>query len=106
MKKPLRFLYSRKVLAAVLFLSAVTIYTAKNLHDEYESEESESEREENESPAEVLGPWDMMGSMRSFPNANGEISAAKYVEAFEHMKRMPVVKTNTDPRARGQVLSP
>ncbi len=106
MKKPLRFLYSRKVLAALLFISAVAIYTAKNLHDENESEESEREREENESPAEVLGPWDMMGSMRSFPNANGEISAAKYVEAFEHMKHMPVAQTNSDPRSRVQAPSP
>jgi len=105
MKKPLRFLFSRGILASLLLLSAVAVYVSKNSPYEFESEE-EREREENESPAEVLGPWDMMGSMRSFPNTNGEISAAKYVEAFEHIKGMPVVKTNTDPRARVQVLSP
>ena len=105
MKKPLRFLFSRSILASLLFLSAVTIYISKNLPGSFESEELE-EREENESAAEVLGPYDMMGSMRSFPNVNGEISAAKYAEAFEHMKRMPVAKTSSDPRARVQAPSP
>jgi hypothetical protein len=102
MKKPLRFLFRRKLFATLLFLSAAAIYTLNSLPGEFESEESERE----ESAAEVLGPWDYMGSMRSWPNPNGEISAAKYVEAFEHMKRMPVAKTNRDPRARVQAPSP
>ncbi len=105
MKKPLRYLLY--VIACLSVISCFLFFALKNESFSFESEsEEEREREEKEGAAEVFGAMDMWGSMRSFPDTNGEISAAKYVEAFEHMKRMPVAQTNTNPMARVQAPSP
>ncbi len=94
MKKPVRLLlYGIPVL--LLALLAVYVISKKQNFDFEEGEEEESE-------AEALGPIDYWGSIRSFPNTNGEISAAKYAEAWEHMKRMPEIKNKVSAQSRVQ----
>ena len=81
----------------MLLLALLAVYViSKKQSFEFE------EGEEEESEAEALGPMDYWGSMRSFPNKNGEISAAAYAEAFEHMKRMPEIKNKVTAQSRVQ----
>ncbi len=100
MKKPTRLLLHRKTLALLLLLAASALYITRNVHNFREFGEFENEEEESE--AEALGPIDYWGSIRSFPNTNGEISAAKYAEAWEHMKRMPEIKNKVSAQSRVQ----
>ena len=94
MKKPVRLLLYG---IPVLLLALLAVYqVSKKQSFEFE------EGEEEESAAEVLGPMDYWGSLRSFPNPNGEISAAKYAEAFEHVKRMPSIKNKVTAQSRVQ----
>jgi len=104
MKKPLRLLLNRKTLALFLLLAAGTIYLCRNFETFHEFEGSESEeereREEHESPAEVFGAMDQWGRERSYPS--GDISAQAYVDAYEHMKRMPEIKFKSTAQQRIQ----
>jgi hypothetical protein len=99
MNKPLGLLLNRKTFALLLLLAAAVIYCTKNFDTIKELREGEG-GEENESAAEVLGAWDMMGGMRSWPNPNGEISAAAYSAAYEHMKMMPEIRNKVSAQSR------
>jgi len=103
MKKPLDLLLSRKSLALLLLLAAATIYCIKNVESihflkEIATREGFEEHEENEDPAEAYGPMDYWGQQRSYPS--GDISAKAYMDAFEHMQRMPKIENKVSAQSR------